>query len=196
MSDLLATLSCSCGRSVFARARDAGGRISCECGNNIAVPNLSQLRILAGADAFVTNPAELIRKLQAEGKNPAGKSCLNCGSASPQFYDCHAVCESSHIKAGTTKEAGDIPRLLSLLFLPKLILFLMLAVRRKPQESEIRGHDIEVSFKIPICSACAKTIGDVTRPKTALQVLSRAPVLAKLIAYYPQLQLQLTRPVN
>src|SRR3954449_9046146 len=77
MSDLLATLSCSCGRSVFARARDAGGRISCECGNNIAVPNLSQLRILAGADAFVTNPAELIRKLQAEGKNPAGDSCLN-----------------------------------------------------------------------------------------------------------------------
>ena len=97
-TELQVSLSCSCGRSVIARAKDAGGAVSCACGKLVAVPRLSELRTLSARDAYVTNPVEAIRKLQSEGANPAGERCLLCGSNAAVFYECHAICESSYIE--------------------------------------------------------------------------------------------------
>src|SRR5262249_14326388 len=120
-NELQVDLKCLCGATVTARAKDAGGLLQCSCRRSVAVPNLSKLRTLAGTDAYVTNPADAIRKAQREGNDPAGDKCLVCGSSAAVFYNFRAVCESSHVKHGTGKESGDIPRLMSLLFLPRVI---------------------------------------------------------------------------
>jgi hypothetical protein len=189
-------LSCSCGRSVVARAKDAGGSISCTCGRQVTVPRLSELRTLAGADAFVTNPAEAIRKLQSEGVNPAGDRCLLCGSNAAVIYECHAVCESSYVEKSDADRAKSFPRmLLSMLFLPLLINF-FLSERKESAVCEQRGHDIAVSFTLPVCDPCVATFGNVTRPQNARRLMAKVPALAELLAYYPQLKLTVARRVT
>ena len=194
-NELQATLSCGCGRSVVARAKDAGGTVPCTCGKQVAVPRLSQLRTLAGADAYTTNPAEAIRKLQSQGIRPAGDRCLLCGATSPAIYSCHAVCESSHVKTSSSEGGYSVPKLLGLLVLPKLLFFLYLLFRKESVEGpERRGHDVAVDFTLPVCGACAATTGNVTRPKVARQLMAKVPALSELIEYYPQLELTVERP--
>ena len=196
-SELQVTLSCGCGRSVVARAKDAGGSVPCACGKPVAVPRLSELRSLAGSDAFVTNPAEAIRKQQAQGIRPAGDRCLLCGSMSPVFYACHALCESSHLKRGDADSSDNFGILLfRILFIPVLINAIYMSLRKKPSESEVRGHDIEVEFALPVCDPCAATTGKVTRPKIAKRLMANVPILAELLAYYPQLNLKINRPTS
>jgi hypothetical protein len=192
-NELQVTLNCTCGRSVAARAKDAGGSISCICGKQVAVPRLSQLRTLAGADAFVTNPAERIRKLQSEGVNPAGDRCLLCGSNAAVFYECQAVCESSYVEKSHADKANSFPRvLLSMLFLPLLLNFFLMG-RKESAVCEQRGHDIAVSFTLPVCDPCVATFGNVTRPQNATRLMAKVPALAELLAYYPQLKLTVQR---
>src|SRR4051812_10679826 len=146
-SDLKVAIPCACGRNLTARAKDAGGSVACSCGHVVPVPNLSKLRAMAGADPFVTNPAEAIRKSQDQGIDPAGNACLSCGSSAVTRYKCHAVCESSHLKRTPGADSPSVPRMLTLLFLPHLITWLLFCFRKaEPQETERRGHDIEVSF--------------------------------------------------
>jgi len=193
-NELQVDLKCLCGGAVTARARDAGGSLQCSCGRSVAVPNLSKLRTLAGTDAYVTNPAEAICKAQREGNDPAGDKCLMCGSSAAVFYKCRAICESSHVKHGTGKESGDIPRLMSLLFLPKLIAFLLLWKWNQPREPEVRGHDVEVSLTLPVCERCATTSGSAVPPSVARQLMSKVPLYQKLLEYYPELTLRVDRP--
>ena len=197
-NELRISLSCSCGRSVIARSKDAGGSVACVCGKQIAVPRLSELRRLAGADAFVTNPAEAIRKLQSEGVNPAGERCLLCGSNAAVFYECHAVCESSYVKKSSSDNLYSLPKLfLSILFLPRILFIPLMMLRDKDNEpSERRGHDVAVTFTLPVCDPCAATSGNVTRPHNARRLMARVPALAELLAYYPQLKLTVARPVS
>jgi hypothetical protein len=193
LSELQVDLTCVCGRTVLARAKDAGGSIACGCGKSVAVPTLSQLRRLAGVDAYVTNPAEAIRKAQRQGINPAGDKCLICGSPTAVFYTCDAICETSQLKRVAGTESTDIPRLLSFLILPWILSFLMWR-RSQPAEAEIRGHDIEVTFSLPVCDPCATTTGNVTRPSVAKQIMANVPLYRELLEYYPNLTLRIERP--
>ena len=193
-NELQAKVPCVCGGSVTARAKDAGGSVKCTCGKLVSIPNLSKLRAMTGADPFVTNPAEAIRKLQLQGIEPAGDICVLCGSSAPILYACHAVCESSHLKRIPAADSPSIPRLLTLLFLPHLITWCMLCFRRsEPAETERRGHDISISFNLPACDPCATTVGNVTRPAVAKQLMVRVPVYKSLLEYYPNMTLSVKR---
>ena len=152
--------------------------------------------MLTGADAFVTNPAEAIRKLQAQGINPAGSQCLLCGSGSAVSYNCHAVCESSHVKrSGSDGSSNYGVSLLRLLFLP-IVINILLSMRKKSFEPEVHGHDIELDFTLPVCDPCASMAGKVTRPAIARQLIASVPAFAELIAYYPQMKLTVERPAS
>jgi hypothetical protein len=175
MNDLSAELRCNCGRTAIARAADAGGILNCECGQSVRVPNLSQLRTIAGSDAYVTNPAEAIRKAQREGNDPAGRACLLCNAPHPVIYTCLAVCEQSH--AQKTNEPDGMVRWI---FLPT-VLNILLYFLNKPTSIDRRGHDIEVTFGLPVCEPCTKIIGKPTRSK----------VYKELLDYYPGLALKI-----
>jgi hypothetical protein len=197
MSELQAKVPCVCGGSVIVRAKDAGGIAKCACGKLVSVPNLSKLREMTGAEPFVTNPAEAIRKLHLQGIDPAGDKCVLCGSSVPVAYDCHAVCESSHLKSSADAESPSIPRLLTLLFLPHLITWFMLCFRRsEPMEAERRGHDISISFNLPVCDPCVATGGNPVRPAVAKQLMIKVPAYKKLLEYYPKMTLSIKRAEN
>jgi hypothetical protein len=193
-SELQTTLSCECGRSVVARATDAAGAVVCECGRSVAVPALSKLRALAGADAFVTNPAEAIRKLQAQGINPAGERCLLCGSTSPRLYVCCAICESSYVNRMDSAGANSVPGILLALMSFPHFLHMIFEARQAPSPPQVHGHDVEVSFTLPVCGPCASSYGDPSRPKMARRLMAKVPVLAELLDYYPRLKLDIARP--
>ena len=49
-------LTCSCGTEILVRASQAGGTVSCQCGQSVSIPTLRDLRQLPVA-AAATNPA-------------------------------------------------------------------------------------------------------------------------------------------
>jgi hypothetical protein len=150
-TELQARLHCSCGREVVVRSHDAGRSIACACENSVAAPNLSQFRVLAGTDAYVTNPAEAICKLQLEGKEPAGHECLCCGASNVVFYECTATCEQSHVKKN--RSGRYLTNALAFILLP-LILHVLILFRRESPEFERHGHDVEMKCRLQLCKLC------------------------------------------
>lgn len=189
MNDVQVRLSCTCGREVLARAKDAGGSIACDCGSVVLVPSLSALRTIAGADAYTTNPVEAIRKLHAAGESPAGDSCIRCSCAKPVIYNCTAVCERS--RAGSSAGSAS-DGLLSWLFLP-FVFNVLLYFRRAGSVTDRYGHDVEVSFQLPVCEQCASQFGKPTRPSVAKQLTTNNPLLNELLDFYPELTLTVKR---
>jgi hypothetical protein len=189
-NELQVALDCDCGRPIAARAKDAGTTIACTCGNLVAVPKLSELRLLAGADAFVTNPAEAILKLQREGNEPGGDKCVMCGSATPVFYQCLAICEQSHVKKNRASQSNG---LLRWLFLP-FIVNVLISMRAEDETIDRHGHDLEVKFRLPLCDLCKTAAGNPTRPNLAKKLMVRVPQYKQLLDYYPGLSLTIIRP--
>ena len=75
--------------------------------------------------------------------------------------------------------------------------FLYLLLRKESDEGpERRGHDDAEEFTLPVCSACAATTGNVTRPKVAKQLMAKVPAFSELLEYYPQLKLTVERQVS
>jgi hypothetical protein len=190
-NELKVSLPCECGGTVVAGAKVAGGTIKCTCGRAVAVPKLSHLRTLAGGDAFITNPVEAIRKQQRDGINPAGEGCLLCGSLSPVFYKCHAVCESSHARRGNKVDPISMVRLL---FVPMVWLIAMLLREKEFEPIDRRGHDIAISFDLPVCDPCAASAGKVTRANVAKRLMAEVPLYKELLDDYPNMQLKVARP--
>jgi hypothetical protein len=188
MAELQVNLPCTCGMTVVARAADAGGAISCKCGHSVAVPNLSKLRTLAGGEAYVTNPVEAIRKAQRDGHSPARGKCLSCGSASSAVYLCTALCEESHVKQ--TKELHYVLRWLLLPWIFNIFLW----YRGDDAYGDRQGHDVEVAFDLPVCDSCLRTTGSVMRLDFAKQLMLTVPLYRELLAFYPNLTLEIVRP--
>jgi hypothetical protein len=192
LSELQVSLPCGCGKAVIARAKNAGDAVNCSCGRSVAVPNLSTLRTLAGGEAYVTNPVDAINKMLRQGINPAGNVCLLCGSTSPVHYRCEAVCESTHLKRSGGAESNDIPHLLAYIFLGRW-LGALLSGSGGPRNSEVQGHDVAVTFDMPVCDACAATNGNPTRTAAAKDLMLRVPAYKELLTRYPDLTLSVKR---
>jgi hypothetical protein len=192
MSELRVSLTCDCGRPFSVGSGDAGNLLNCDCGRSISVPSLSKLRSLVGKDAYVTNPAETIRKIQSAGGNPAGERCVLCGSPSPVFYACYALCEATQLK-----RADDEPN--EMIFsVIKYFVFGPLAWlpvwRRGSKGAEVVGHEVQVTFTLPVCEPCARIDGNLKRPRLAKQLMANVPIYKELLAYYPQLTLTVEQP--
>ena len=101
-------------------------------------------------------------------------------------------------KKSSSDDSYSLPKLfLSILFLPRIFFIPLMMLRNKDNEpDEQRGHDIAVTFTLPVCDPCATTVGNVTRPKTAKQLMAKVPVLSELLTYYPRLQLTVERPAT
>jgi hypothetical protein len=192
MNAIEVDLPCECGDSVVVHAADAGSSVACRCGRAVAVPTLSKLRTMVSKDAFVTNPVEAIRKARREGHSPVGNKCLLCGANSPTIYLCDAVCESSHLKGDTAHKANGIFSWLAFDLMASFAGFAFLR-RSNPTELVIRGHDVSVSFDLPVCDACAATNGNTTRPAVAKRLMQLVQPYRDLLAHYPDFTLSVKR---
>lgn len=99
-------IECDCGHTLFAHQGNAGTVVPCECGQSIRIPRLSRLRELSGADAFSTNPGDIIRKAVTREQSPGSAGCVSCGAQSAPLYRCFAQCESSFQKRGPGSPPG------------------------------------------------------------------------------------------
>jgi hypothetical protein len=63
----------------------------------------------------------------------------------------------------------------------------------KATQLEVRGHDVGVSFDLPVCDACAATNGKPTRPAVAKSLMKQVPAYRDLLAKYPDLTLSVKR---
>jgi hypothetical protein len=146
--------------------------------------------VLAGADAYTTNPVEAICKALANGDDPAGTTCVQCGAAAPAIYRCTAICEESHAKRTADRDSA-----VRWLLLP-IFVNMMLWFHHQEEEIDRQGHDVEVSFNLPVCDACARPVGNVLRPAVARQFLLRVPVYRELLEFYPNLKLKIDASQN
>jgi hypothetical protein len=183
---------CSCGRSIEVEITQAGTRVHCGCGAQVQVPNLSALRNLAGKHAYASNPAEVIKRTLADGINPAGESCLCCKSPSPIRFVLHAQCESPIVRNRSNQADSClkvIAEMVSLLFLPRLLLILMTRNDPPYEEAEVAGYDVAVQFPLMVCERCVRSGQDPRRPSTAKKLMAKVPLYSELLAYYPDLHL-------
>ena len=181
MNDLQVELPCECGAKIVAKSHNAGTAVSCQCGRFVSVPSLGRLRAMAGGEAYVTNPAEAIRKALNAGQRIAGEICLICKSPRPRNYLVEVVCERSFVKRGGGEESNSVPALLAQLFIPMAEFF-----RSRSRATEVRGHDIVLDVPIPVCQACVESGNNPLRPRKARRLMREVAAYKNLLDYYPK----------
>ncbi len=190
------SISCNCGQVHAIREIQAGSQIRCSCGRSVDVPSLGNLRQLAGKEAYVTNPAEAIRKSVAQGIEPAGNSCLVCGSDVSNTYRCVAECERSLTKDAQNNENSLVrflARLISVILIPKLLVIYLFSRPAANSEPQVFGHDVAVEFQLPVCEQCAQAGHDPRKHRVARKMLQEVDLLNQLLEYYPAIALRIER---
>jgi hypothetical protein len=189
-NNLLLNVPCMCGRSLAVNSTQAGAKVSCECGKEIQLPSLSQMRKLAGQDAYATNPADKIKRSLKDGINPSGNTCLCCNSLHPLRFELSAECEQMVVKG--QGDPTSIPSLFAkfaaILFLPRFLLLLM-GSGGPTNEPDVMGHDVSVDFPLMVCDACVKSGQDPRRNAVAKKLMQKVPVYQELLSFYPDLKL-------
>jgi len=198
MSELAVSLPCECGGQCEVHSADAGTQVKCSCGQSLTVPSLGKLRQLAGRDAYVTNPAEAIRKKTLSGIHPAGDRCIVCGSNDPQQFKCVAECESSVLREAAQTANSFTKTLMwfgTILLMPRLLLLFFLRGRQDlDEEPTILGHDVIVEFQLPVCAHCTNSGHNPLRMRAAKQLMKRVEIYQQLLDYYPRLTLKVSAP--
>ena len=196
MSDFSVQIACECGNLLDVRNSQAGTHLTCPCGKILKAPSLGKLRQLAGKDAYVTNPAEAIRKSVLAGVNPAGDVCIVCGSRSPQEFECNAECESVVVKNSpetSNSYVSFLARFGAVLLLPKLLLLFLLRGRVSGQEPTEFGHEVSVSFPLPVCRPCVESGHNPCDKRTAKELMRKVTLYRQLLDYYPKLVLSVQK---
>jgi hypothetical protein len=65
--------------------------------------------------------------------------------------------------------------------------------RRNPTNAEPHGHDVEVTFILPVCNECELSAGSASRPSVAKKIMKSVPLYRELLEYYPNLTLKIDR---
>jgi hypothetical protein len=92
------SLDCSCGRRTDVEPSQAGTKLTCECGAEVAVPSLSKLRASTGADPYEVSTADTIRRMIAEGELPAGDVCELSGKPTDDVLELFVLVTREFIK--------------------------------------------------------------------------------------------------
>jgi len=176
-------VTCPCGERLAVTSGMAGESVPCRCGRKLAVPPLSELRRRAGADAYVTNAVEAVRKKLNRGELPAGPGCILCGSPAHSTVACRVVCERAF--AGRESEDGGS-------FLAFLMLGGLSFLRRKRPggSGEVHGRDTDVELPLRLCDSCRSNAGNLRRPRALRRLIAAVPDYQRVLDEYPEAELQ------
>ncbi len=84
-------VNCACGRIQQVSGGDSGGRLSCECGETIDVPDLRTLRLSVGE--ATASPELVIEALLRDDEVPGDPSCVVCGAATEEVCHIRVECD-------------------------------------------------------------------------------------------------------
>lgn len=171
------TVNCDCGKPISVTSASAGSSITCECGAEVKVPGLSQLRRQAGQEAYASNPIDLILLAHQDGREPAGLECLKCGSPAANIVDLKILCERVEMDYNS-------PKWLLLKYLGNVVflgvLFYGLWQNRKiNQDLEESGlNNVRTFFRM--CDRCLPNSRKPPKRRKIRRMLKQVPVYKEL----------------
>jgi hypothetical protein len=180
------SLTCPCGRQLKVPATAAGTEIACECGARVRVPNLSQLRTLAGRGAYETGIVDVIHRMRAEGSLPWGELCAVSGKPTQDTMDLSVHCET--VQLG--KDGLLSPMVLVFLFGPLLAMLLSQRSTHDPH-----GRETRIWTPLRVAKENQRTVVRASQ-KTLRRLLRTVPVYAALLDEYPRAKVQSGRMVT
>lgn len=179
---------CACGQAKRVSGADAGGRVTCSCGQTIEVPPLHELRAAAGQSAGLA-PAVRIEALLLAGRLPGTRECVVCfedtGDVAKVRADLERAAEVEDDAASEQLASGCL-----------FGVFTNLLQRRSAEEPHERGpsgmkrigRDVSFELPLPVCAACRPKL---YAPGALPAALNTVPEYAELLKCYPRAALAL-----
>ena len=183
-------IACKCGKRRSVAGMMAGTCVRCECGVEIQVPPLSELRRQAGVEPYVTSALDQIQQLLDADDLPAGSDCLLCHAPTHETVYCEAVCERSwKHREYFCEEPGGFTEIM-LFFFPVVLLCLIRA-----ETAETMGRDIVVPMPFRLRPACQRTSGVPRRSRRLKELLRAVPVYQEVLRDYPRTKIRIVKTV-
>lgn len=171
------TIECEQGHPLSVTSAVAGSTISCECGAEVKVPGLSQLRLLSGKEAYVSNAIEMITSAHQAGREPAGLECLRCSQLAGNVIDTKILCERSEMDFNSLKW-------LLLPWLPVLVYGLIQSRKRNKELEETSTRNVRTHFRL--CQRCLRNPRRPPNRRKIRRLLKKVPVYAQLYKENPE----------
>ena len=84
-----------CGTAIAVSQSQAGGTCLCECGTEVSVPRLSDLRLAAGQTRYSRTAVDRARGMLKRGELPTKRSCPICGNVGDTVVLLGIQCEKA-----------------------------------------------------------------------------------------------------
>lgn len=172
------SIECSCGRRLGVAAGMAGAEIACECGNKVAVPGLSQLRIGAGKEAYGNSALAQLRKMLANKPALPDGMCARCSRPAEGSIVFVVVCERP--------QASKRQWFRALLGLISLGVYLIAERMARDSDAEVQGRETVLRIPLTLCDQCRNKVTTAGPDSpTVRRLLRTTPVLSRLFDEYP-----------
>ena len=171
------SIECDCGAVRSVLATDAGSRLPCPCGRELAVPSLSALKASTGQSAM---SAEVrVEQMLHRGTLPREANCLLCEKPTTAVAHCWTTCERAVVQQPTGWQFS-LWNFISLAF--GVLTF------RKVVYERAEGRDLRFRLPLRVCPECTDQLRD---PRRLKETLLDVPAYAELPNKYPDADVSL-----
>lgn len=162
----------------------------CNCGANIGIPRLSELRLSAGQTRYPNNAVARVNGMLKRGELPTSQQCMNCSCTGTEVKFIGIQCE---------KASSEDPKDNALLAFAIFGWIAALAPAIIPSNSraeEIHGRETRLEVPLRFCKACINDITPSTRKRDLRKYLATEPAYAELLNESPDASLEIFDPIN
>lgn len=177
------SLPCECGRVLAVASHNAGADILCDCGRQVRVPLLSQLRRNAGHGAYESGTINTIQRMVHANELPAGSVCVISGIPTEDSYNLYVQCESKWMKGPGVGRYWFVA--LSILFLPFWIIWVLVGSALLNEERRELGNDRSVRVPLRVHKAYHHKLRGASNQRWLKKLLRKVPIYAKLLEEFP-----------
>lgn len=173
----------SCGSVQPIDFANAGATIPCQCGEQLKVPKLSELKRLLGHHIEpIAGIADQLRTMYLDKQLPPDTHCMFCQAKTAETLECWVECERSRVDSSGSWETAM--GALQLFISPIEGLIRLWA--RKNESGEAYGNDLVVRTPLPICENCLHKTS--RRPAHIRGFLRSVALYRQLLDTYPGAQ--------
>lgn len=175
---------CDCGKTIEVTGTQAGANVTCPCGRTVRVPLLSQLRQLAGQEAYETGTIDTINRMIRDGELPFGDTCAISGLPTSDSCNLYVRCESMW-----TKGPGFFRHLfiiITCVALPCTIVWALLGWALLEERHEEVGRDRSVCVPLRVRQEHQRRLRRTRNQAKLRKMLRTVPIYAQLLDEYPQ----------
>jgi hypothetical protein len=183
-ADLSYHVVCACGQRTSVSKSAAGGTVSCsQCGKDIEVPTLSQLRMLAGKGAYEAGIADTVRRTVSSGELPKGNLCQLSGRPTENITTVYVQCEEKWKRAKESNKSYIPLFVLGILSLPYYLM--RICTSKFDVETEVLGHDVIVPAPLRVHPDSCRELNRASQRKLR-RILRTVPAYEELLNEYPR----------